>query len=110
VDELKCYFRIALSESESIKVLSTGSPPASGVSKMIQKNQSFKELLSQQPVQKGRAKAIQPRIKEPKTRALLSLIVCKNVVANDTQRHKDKPILSQEKACVIKKQPRSCKI
>jgi hypothetical protein len=51
---------------------------------MIHKNQSFKELLSQQPVQKGRAKAMQPLIEEPKTRAPLSLIFCKSVVASDT--------------------------
>jgi hypothetical protein len=61
-----------------------GSPPTSGAIKMIHKNQSFKELLSQQPVQKGRAKAIQPRIKEPRTKAPQLLIFCKNVVASDT--------------------------
>jgi hypothetical protein len=32
---------------------------------MIHKNQSIKELPSRQPVQKGRAKAIQSRIKNP---------------------------------------------
>jgi predicted SprT family Zn-dependent metalloprotease len=51
-----------------------GSPPTSGAIKMIHKNQSFKELLSQPPVQKGRAKAIQPRIEEHQTKAPQSLI------------------------------------
>jgi hypothetical protein len=45
-DELKCYFRIALSESESIKVLPMGSPPTSGAIEMIYRNQSFKEMFS----------------------------------------------------------------
>jgi hypothetical protein len=61
-----------------------GGPPTSGAIKMIHKNQSFKEPLSQQPVQKGRAKAIQPRIEEPQTKAPQSRIFCKDVVASDT--------------------------
>jgi hypothetical protein len=40
---------------------------------MIYKNQSFKELLSQRPVQKRRTKAIQPRIENSQTRTLQSL-------------------------------------
>jgi hypothetical protein len=56
-----------------------GSPPTSGVIKMIHKNQSFKELLSQQPVQKGRTKAIQPRIEKPQTKASQSLFFAKTL-------------------------------
>jgi hypothetical protein len=61
-----------------------GSPPTNGATKMIHKNQSFKELLSQQPVQKGRAKAIQPRIEESQAKAPQSLIFYKNIAASDT--------------------------
>jgi hypothetical protein len=61
-----------------------GSPPTGGATKMIHKNQSFKELLSQQPVQKERAKAIQPQIEEPQAKAPQLLIFYKNVVASDT--------------------------
>jgi hypothetical protein len=57
--ELKCYLRIAHSESECIKVLLESSPPTSGETKMIHKNQYFKELFSQQPVHEGRMKAVQ---------------------------------------------------
>jgi hypothetical protein len=59
---LKCYFKIALSESESIKVLLISSPPTSGAVVTIHKNQFYKELPSRQPVQEGRSKAIQSRI------------------------------------------------
>jgi hypothetical protein len=54
-----CYFKIALSESESIKVLLISSPPTSGAVETIHKNQFYKELSSQQPVHEGRSKAIQ---------------------------------------------------
>jgi hypothetical protein len=46
---------------------------------MIDKNQSFKELLPQQPVQKGRTKAIQHRIEETQTKAPQSLIFVKTL-------------------------------
>jgi hypothetical protein len=38
------------------------SPPTSGEMKMIHKNKCFKELFPQQPVRKGRSKAVQFRI------------------------------------------------
>jgi hypothetical protein len=44
---------------------------------MIHKNQSFKELLSQRPVQKGRMKAIQPRIENSQRRIPQSLFFAK---------------------------------
>jgi hypothetical protein len=56
-----CYSRIALSESESIKVLPICSPPTSGAIETIYKNQSFKEMFSWQSVHEGCSKAIQPR-------------------------------------------------
>jgi hypothetical protein len=56
-----------------------GSPPTSGAIKMIHKNQSFKELLPQQPVQKGRTKVIQLRIEEPQKKAPQSLIFAKTL-------------------------------
>jgi hypothetical protein len=54
-----------------------GSPPTSGAIEMIHKNQSFKELLSQRPVQKGRMKAIQPRIENSQRRIPQSLFFAK---------------------------------
>jgi hypothetical protein len=56
-----------------------GSPPTSGAIEMIHKNQSFKELLSQQPVQEGRTKAIQPQIEKPQAKALQSLFFVKTL-------------------------------
>jgi hypothetical protein len=54
-----------------------GSPPTSGAIEMIHKNQSFKELLSQRPIQKGRTKAIQPGIENSQTKAPQSLFFAK---------------------------------
>jgi hypothetical protein len=71
-----------------------GSPPTSGAIKMIHKNQSFKELFSQQPVQKGRTKAIQPQIEEPQTKAPQSLIFTKTLsqaTLNATKQIYSKP-------------------
>jgi hypothetical protein len=65
--ELKCYPRIAHSESECIKVLLKSSPPTSGAIKMIHKNQCFKELFSWQPIRKGHIKASQSQIEETQT-------------------------------------------
>jgi hypothetical protein len=53
---------IAHSESECIKVLLKSSPPISGETKMIHKNQHFKELFSKQLIREGRMKAVQSRI------------------------------------------------
>jgi hypothetical protein len=71
---LKCYSRIALSESKSIKVLPMGSPPTSGAIETIHKNQSFKVLFSRQPVHEGRTKEILPRVEKPQTGTPQSLI------------------------------------
>jgi hypothetical protein len=60
-----------------------GSPPTSGVIKTIHKNQYFKELLSLQPVHKGRTKAIQPRIEKLPNGDTAIANFCRNIIASD---------------------------
>jgi hypothetical protein len=93
---LKCYPRIAHSESECIKVLPKGSPPTSGAVKMIHKNQSIKELPSRQPVRKGRAKAIRSRHRNRQ-------FFYKTIVTSDTYRRNEKPILKPKKESTLSK-------
>jgi hypothetical protein len=74
---LKCYFKIALSESESIKVLPMGSPPTSGAIETSHKNQSFKELFPGSPSMKDVQKRFNLESKNPQTGTPQSLIFAK---------------------------------
>jgi hypothetical protein len=87
-----------------------GSPPTSGAIEMIHKNQSFKELLSQRPVQKGRTKAIQPRIENSQTETLQSLFFAKPSSQATPNATKTNLFKAGKECALSKKQLKSCKI
>jgi hypothetical protein len=87
-----------------------GSPPTSGAIEMIHKNQLFKELLSQRPVQKGRTKAIQPRIVNSQTRTPQSLFFAKTLSQATPNASKMNLIKAGSECALSKKQLKSCKI